>query len=114
MPGRTWSHAVVALALAGVAACSHVDPPTPAGVPWVAPPEATPTPTPTPTPTSTPDVAHASSSTTSASLPQTTERPAASSHELSDRMTLLWTAIVNDDPDTALPAFFPLAAYQQV
>jgi hypothetical protein len=29
-------------------------------------------------------------------------------------MGLLWTAIVNDDPDTAMPAFFPVAAYQQV
>ncbi len=29
-------------------------------------------------------------------------------------MGLLWTAIVSDDPDTAMPAFFPVAAYQQV
>jgi hypothetical protein len=26
----------------------------------------------------------------------------------------LWTAIVRDDPDAAMPFFFPLAAYQQV
>ena len=123
----TWTAAAFAagLALMPGAGCSHVDPPTPAGVPWVATPEGQPPGATSVTATATASAApvdasaalappDAGSSNASASLPQTTERPAPSSPELSERIGLLWTAIVNDEPDTAMPAFFPLAAYQQV
>jgi hypothetical protein len=54
------------------------------------------------------------SSADSALLPQTGDKPAASSPALDARVALLWGAIVKDDPDVALPSFFPLGAYQQV
>jgi hypothetical protein len=95
-----------------------VDPPAPRGVPWVAAPEGEasrpPVDAPTADASAAPDGAEAGLSNASALLPQTTERPASSSPELSERIGSLWTAIVNDDPDTAMPAFFPLGAYQQV
>lgn len=46
-------------------------------------------------------------------LPQTRDRP----HEgapFQARAQVLWDAIVQDTPDTALPFFFPLSAYRQV
>jgi hypothetical protein len=47
-------------------------------------------------------------------LPQTNDKPSAIAPELDDRNKALWQAIVTDDPTVALPAFFPLPAYQQV
>jgi hypothetical protein len=48
------------------------------------------------------------------SLPQTRDKPAASSPALDARAAALWEGIVHDDPDRALPAFFPVTAYEQV
>ncbi len=48
-----------------------------------------------------------------ATLPQTRDRP----HEgpaFQARARVLWDAIVADDPELALPFFFPLGAYQKV
>lgn len=47
-------------------------------------------------------------------LPQTNDRPDAASPEFKARMDLLWQAILTNDPDKAIPSFFPLTAYQQV
>ena len=47
-------------------------------------------------------------------LPQTDARPSASSPAFRRRLDLLWEAVVLDDPDRALFAFFPLEAYKQV
>lgn len=47
-------------------------------------------------------------------LPQTDEKPAASGVAFTQRMGTLWDAIVHDEPERALPAFFPLSAYEQV
>jgi hypothetical protein len=49
-----------------------------------------------------------------AALPQTKDRPAPSSPELDARAAALWDGIVHDDPERAMPFFFPLGAYQQV
>jgi hypothetical protein len=51
-----------------------------------------------------------------ASLPpgQTQEMPSAESAAFRARAALLWRAVVNDNPDAAMPFFFPLAAYEQV
>jgi hypothetical protein len=46
--------------------------------------------------------------------PQTKDRPKADSEKLRGRMRLLFEAIVKDEPDLALPAFFPKEAYEQV
>jgi hypothetical protein len=47
-------------------------------------------------------------------LPQTRDRPRSSTPGFDARAHALWDAIVSDDPDRALPAFFPVAAYKQV
>jgi hypothetical protein len=47
-------------------------------------------------------------------LPQTDERPSAESPALLERTKLLVDAILHDDPARALPAFFPVVAYEQV
>jgi hypothetical protein len=46
-------------------------------------------------------------------LPQTRERPR-EGDPFQARAKVLWDAIVADDPELALPFFFPLPAYQQV
>lgn len=47
-------------------------------------------------------------------LPQTKDKPAASSPLLDQRAATLWDAIAHDDPDRAMPFFFPVTAYAQV
>lgn len=47
-------------------------------------------------------------------LPQTHDKPAASSPALEARAKTLWDGIVRDEPDAALPFFFPVTAYEQV
>jgi hypothetical protein len=47
-------------------------------------------------------------------LPQTHDEPQPSGPRFDAGVAALWQAIVDDDPDRALPFFFPLAAYEQV
>jgi len=47
-------------------------------------------------------------------LPQTEERPIASGTAFDARVRALWNAIVLDEPEAAMPFFFPLGAYEQV
>jgi hypothetical protein len=47
-------------------------------------------------------------------LPQTEERPRVDSASFQQRLSLLVEAIAKDDPKRALPAFFPVVAYEQV
>jgi hypothetical protein len=49
-----------------------------------------------------------------APLPQTDERPSSDSLSFRRRLQLLVEAIAKDEPARALPAFFPVVAYQQV
>ncbi|HEX7662992.1 MAG TPA: hypothetical protein VF407_00700 [Polyangiaceae bacterium] len=46
-------------------------------------------------------------------LPQTNDRPSADTAQFMARMQALWAAIVSDDVDKAMPAFFPETAYEQ-
>ena len=48
------------------------------------------------------------------SLPQTRDKPSGSDPALAARLALVVQAVASGDPSGALPAFFPLAAYQQV
>jgi hypothetical protein len=48
------------------------------------------------------------------SLPQTKDKPAATGDALAARAAALWDGIVHDDPERALPFFFPVSAYEQV
>ncbi|MCL2725023.1 MAG: hypothetical protein FWD69_11365 [Polyangiaceae bacterium] len=47
-------------------------------------------------------------------LPQTHDKPRAEGHPFDARIAALWDAVVADDPDRGIIAFFPLAAYEQV
>ena len=47
-------------------------------------------------------------------LPQTPDRPADVGFVLGGHVQSLWDAIVADDPNRAMPFFFPLSAYVQV
>jgi hypothetical protein len=47
-------------------------------------------------------------------LPQTMDRPSGSEPAFVASMALLWSAIVDDAPDTAFASFFPQSAYRQV
>lgn len=47
-------------------------------------------------------------------LPQTKDKPEASGAAFDARVAALWDAIVKDEPDHALPFFFPVTAYEQV
>jgi hypothetical protein len=49
-----------------------------------------------------------------ATLPQTRDRPEPSGTAWDARVAALWSAIQKDDPDLAMPFFFPVAAYEQV
>jgi hypothetical protein len=49
-----------------------------------------------------------------ASLPQTRDVPHGEGATFEARRDALWQAIVDDDPQRAMPFFFPLGAYQQV
>jgi hypothetical protein len=70
------------------------------------PPTAAPTiATPAPTTTTEPDPQF---------LPQTQDKPAPTSARFTAGAAALWQAIVTDDPDVAMPFFFPLGAYEQV
>jgi hypothetical protein len=47
-------------------------------------------------------------------LPQTRDKPEASGAAFDARVAALWDAIVKDEPDRAMPFFFPVTAYEQV
>ncbi len=98
----------------GPAGCSHVEPPAPDASPSVALPEL-------PPPQSSASGAAATAAAEPsppaqdpASLPQTHDVPHAQGAAFEARRDALWDAIVSDDPDRAMPFFFPLAAYRQV
>jgi hypothetical protein len=63
---------------------------------------------------STPPAASSAPGVDPATLPQTRDRPAATGEAFDARVAALWAGIVEDDPDRAMPFFFPLAAYLQV
>jgi len=48
------------------------------------------------------------------SLPQTKDKPEAAGAAFDARVAALWEGIVKDDPERAMPFFFPLSAYEQV
>lgn len=104
-------------------ACARAAPPMPDIDASVAPLPAPAASAPAPASSSAPvAVAHAPSAASASpidagdpgALPQTKDRPAAQSEALEARAKTLWDAIVHDDPERAMPFFFPVAAYEQV
>lgn len=114
----------------GLVGCSRGTPPTPEGIDATVAPlpgpgaiaasdrgDANVAAAPVPTPPSSSSSAVAASSTDAGdpgTLPQTRDKPAASSPQLDARAAALWDGIVHDDPDRAMPFFFPVTAYEQV
>jgi hypothetical protein len=105
--------AAVGFTLGLLEACTHREPPTPDGAPSIALPELPPTSViapantiPIPIPTG--------SGSDPAVLPQTHDMPRASGSAFEARVAALWDAIIQDDPQRAMPLFFPLGAYEQV
>ncbi len=103
-----------------VIACHQGEPPAPVGLdaavaPLPPPPGAgadAAAATPAPTPSSTPSRADADADP--GALPQTKDKPEASGAAYDARVAALWEGIAKDDPERALPFFFPLSAYEQV
>ncbi len=97
--------------LAVFAACARQNPPAPDVSPSVALPEVTPPTAPSSAPSATGSVLAIPDP---GSLPQTHDAPHAAGAAFEARRAALWDAIVADDPERAMPFFFPLSAYQQV
>lgn len=106
------------LVLALLAGCERHDPPTPDGSPSIAPPELpAPSPPPSPSLPAAPSSRVASTPVDASNpgdLPQTHDLPAGSDPALATRATGLWEAILLDEPERAMPFFFPREAYRQV
>jgi hypothetical protein len=94
------------LAGAALAACSTSSPGG-RGASATLPPTTSPTSTSTTAPTTT-------TTTDPGTLPQTRDEPVASGAMFNTGVNGLWEAVVNDDPRSAMPFFFPLTAYLQV
>jgi len=96
-----------------VLGCSRGDPPSlvsaeSASVSLIPPPSAPPAPSASALPSA------SAAPVDPGTLPQTRDRPADESDALGARAEALFEAIQNDDPDRAMPAFFPRSAYEQV
>ena len=94
------------------ASCARQSPPAPDTSPSIALPDL-------PSPAASlsalaPSATSALAAPDPASLPQTHEMPHAAGAAFEARRAALWDSIVTDDPDRAMPFFFPLGAYQQV
>ncbi|HEX4517031.1 MAG TPA: hypothetical protein VH054_25970 [Polyangiaceae bacterium] len=103
----------MAIIAAALLACSRADPPSLVSAESAS---IAPMPPPPPRPSA---VASAAPSASAApvdpgTLPQTKDKPEADSDAVRARGEALFEAILNDDPDRAMPAFFPKAAYEQV
>jgi hypothetical protein len=110
--------AFAAAVLGAASACSRQDPPAPDTSPSVALPElpasVAPSAPSTALAVSAPAAAAPVAAADPASLPQTHDMPHASGTAFEARRAAFWDSIVADDPDRAMPFFFPLGAYQQV
>lgn len=117
--------AIVAISLAS-AGCSRGEPPAPAGIDAAVSPMPGPHPGSSGTAAATtadaaapaPDAGARGAAIADAgdpgALPQTKDRPKAEGAAFDARAAALWDAIVHDEPDRAMPFFFPLSAYEQV
>lgn len=105
--------------LSVLAGCPRGEPPAPAGI------DASVAPLPAPMPASAAPIAEAGADAAAAktaevdagdtgALPQTKDRPKAEGALFESRSKALWDAIVKDDPEIAMPFFFPVSAYLQV
>jgi hypothetical protein len=128
---RAW--AAVALVLSLLCACHRGEPPVPTGIDGAVAP-LPPPPLASAAPLASGEAPSAGSATATGSppraagepraatdggvdpgtLPQTKDKPEASGAAFDARVAALWEAIVKDDPELAMPSFFPVSAYEQV
>ena len=113
--------AIAAGLFAAAGACTRTEPPAPDASPSVALPEAPPASsgvTATAAPTGSTQVTAPPPSSASPAdpslLPQNHDHPPASGAAFDARVAALWAGVVADDPEKAMPFFFPVGAYQQV
>jgi len=112
--------------MVALSACRHGEPPAPTGIdasiaPLPPPPgvssasgAAIPA-TPATSASAAPPVADtAADGGDPGALPQTHDKAKAEGDAFAARSRALWDGIASDDPDRALPFFFPLSAYRQV
>lgn len=100
--------AALVVLLVGAAACGKAEEPTDGATSAGAPAEGAAPVEPTTT------IPATTTTVDPGTLPQTEDKPSATSPELEARVQALWKGIVDDDPAEALPFFFPLTAYRQV
>ena len=113
--------------LAALAGCHHGEPPAPVGIdaavaPLPPPPGASAAGAVAPVASARPATTHAAApppveadaGADPGALPQTKDRPEAAGAAYETRVAALWEGIAKDDPERAMPFFFPLAAYEQV
>ncbi len=110
--------AFAAFALPLVLACHRADPPAPPGLdtaaaPLPPPPAAAILDAAVPSDAAPPQAALAAG-VDPGTLAQTRDKPEPSGAAFDARVASLWDAIVRDDPDRAMPFFFPRSAYEQV
>jgi len=94
--------------------CTRNAPPTPDVDARVAPLPAATVPVPSVAPVASSSVVAPRDGGDPGALPQTRDKPPASSDALEERARALWDGIAQDDPDRAMPFFFPVSAYEQV
>jgi hypothetical protein len=99
-------------ALAGAGGRRSHRPEHPATVPSGAPPRSG-SPATAPT-TALPPAASTTTTTSPGSLPQTDQFPATDTPQFGSEMNALWSGIVTDSVQAAMPAFFPESAYVQL
>jgi hypothetical protein len=98
--------------------CSRGAPPTPAGIDAAVAPMPPPVGSPAPIASASATASVVATAITDAGdpgkLPQTRDKPPSASPALEARAKALWDGIAEDDPDRAMPFFFPVSAYEQV
>ena len=112
--------------LSALLGCHHGEPPAPVGIdaavaPLPPPPGASAAGPSEPAASSRPATAQMTPPSVDAdagadpgALPQTKDRPEAAGAAYEARIAALWEGIAKDDPERAMPFFFPLTAYEQV
>lgn len=97
-----------------VAACTRGEPPAPAGIDAAASPLPPPAASPAPAAVTSAAPAPTHDAGDPGTLAQTKDKPKPGGEAFDARAATLWDAIVHDDPERALPFFFPVTAYEQV
>src|SRR5947207_1534915 len=104
--------------IVGLPGCRHGEPPAPAGIDAsiapLPPPPVVSSASAAPGPVASVSAAPAVDAGDPGALPQTHDKASAEGDAFAARSRALWDGIASDDPDRAMPFFFPVSAYRQV